>query len=547
MATLSDKYRFDDYGLAGALMFLLLGWYFLIRSGDQPLGDFANYYYAGRMLAEGRFNQDAYDPYQFNKMISERTEESVFVNFTPVPPASSVFYLPFSLIRNPRQAKMLFSFLGLIFFAMVYYRFLRHKDMHRKLPLIFIPLVFYTPLQNNILQGQSYLYLLACLLEGYRQWEKKKPVWAGMLWAVPIALKIYPGILILSLFFQKGRSVLIAVIGFTALFSLSPFLVTDAAVTTDYFTHILPRLLKGEINDPFSHFHQSVSALLNKLLVFDQHLNPAAGHHKSLLSVGLNWIYQISLLGALLHLWSGQGSSRFFRFSVSFLGAFLLVSYGSTYSLMLLLPLYLALVLMPGVNNLTRVALILLIAAASNIPIYLLGEMPVLVQFPRLFAMLGLFFGLVWLIRPRIEGKVIVFTSLVILFKGLALDFPRKAEGDYYLKDNRYGIIHSYEFKDRSLYLRHLNRDGILESAVPVRDTIWQDADLTTCDNQIYFRNKPITRSPGKKQQPCRLNGDEVIFLSDEKRGVGFYTLRRMVLPPIDQVINIIAPENVPN
>lgn len=547
MATLSDKYRFDDYGLAGALMFLLLGWYFLIRSGDQPLGDFANYYYAGRLLIEGDFNQDAYDPYRFNKMISERTDEPVFVNFTPVPPASSVFYAPFALIRDPHQAKMAFSLLGLVLFAGVYYRFLRYKGMHRKLPLLLVPLIFYTPLQNNILQGQSYLYLLVCLLEGYLQWERKKPVWAGLLWAIPVALKIYPGILILSLFFQKDRGILVAVIGFTALFSLSPMLVADPAVTTDYFTQILPRLLKGEINDPFSHFHQSVSALLNKLLVFDGHLNPAAGHHKALLSVGLSWICQISVLAALLHLWSSRQSSRFFRFSVSFLGAFLLVNYGSTYSLMLLLPLCLALLLSPSADGLKRFLPVVLIAAAANIPVYLLGEMPVVVQFPRLFAMLGLFFGLVWLVRPRIEGKVIVFTALVILFKGLALDFPRGAEGDYYLKDNRFGIISSYEFRDHGLVLRHLNREGVRESAIPVRDTIWQDADLTICDHQVYYQNKPLTRSSGKKQQPCRLNGDEVIFLSDEKRGVGFYTLRRMVLPPSDRVINIIAPENRPN
>lgn len=476
-------------------------------------------------MLEKKFDKQVYEPYLFNKICNERADEPVFVNYAPVPPISAVFYLPFAGWKNPLWSKFLFNLCGLLIFLFVYYRFIRYSGLQANWGLLFAPLVFYTPFLNNLLQGQSYLYLLACMLEGYRQWDRKKPLAAGLWWSIPVALKIYPGILLLFLFFRKDFRVLFATIGFSILFSFLPLVFCPPEITSDYFLQILPRLLKGEINDPFSHFHQSAAALFNKLLVFDPQLNPEPVRHQPLLSIGLTWMYQIFLLGAIFLIWSSEKATPFFRFSFSFLAAFLLVNYGSTYSLMLLLPLMMVFTfqksrfwgLMMG-----------LLALALNFPVYGLTDLNPVLQFPRLFVLI-LIFGIgVEAIRPKFDGKLMVFSVLIVLFKGLALDSPKPPEGQYYLDDNRYGILYDLNPEGRRIALSFLNEKGIRSDTMIVQDSIWRDLDLSLKNGQVFYQNRQITDSPARKRSPLRLNQHEILYLSDEKRGVGFYTLRRV-------------------
>ncbi len=522
------KFAANYYGLASACIFLFTGCWLLMKSCDQPLGDYANYYCASWLLLEKEFDDQVYEPFLFNRICNERAPGPVFVNYTPVPPASAIFYLPFAGLKDALLSKFLFSLIGLLLFSISYYRLIRYFGIQANWGLLFAPMVFFTPFQNNILQGQSYLYLLACLMEGFRQWDQKRPLTAGILWAIPITLKIYPGILILFLLFRNDRRILFSTIGFSILFSLLPLAFFSPQITADYFLQILPRLFKGEINDPFSHFHQSAAALLNKLFAYDRHLNPLAPEHQPLFNVGLTWLYQISVLSAVFLLWSSEKTTVFFRFSMAFLAAFLLVSYGSTYSLMFLLLLFIAWLLQKNQALRMRVGLTGLLALALNVPVYLLTDLNLILQFPRLFALLTVFLISAVLIRPRFEGKTVVFTTLIILFKGLLSDFPKPAEGAYYLEDNRYGIIYGYEFKDHQLSLIHLNEKGLQNTVIVSRDSIWQDPDLCLKNGQVFFQNRQITHSASRKRQPFRLNQNEIIYLSDEKRGVGFYTLWRL-------------------
>ena len=44
------------------------------------------------------------------------------------------------------------------------------------------------------------------------------------------------------------------------------------------------------------------------------------------------------------------------------------------------------------------------------------------------------------------------------------------------------------------------------------------------------YKMKPITTGPDHKLKPAFLNDSEVVYLSDQNRGVVFYTLRRRAL-----------------
>ena len=134
------------FSILSVPFFFLVGIFLLNKVNTAPIGDFGNYYYASQFLLEGRFSPDIYEPFLFNEMVNERAPEPVFLNYTPVPPVSVLFYLPIAMIAPITSAKWLFSFLGLLLFTLVYYRIVRELEIGNQPLLWLLPLVFYTPL-----------------------------------------------------------------------------------------------------------------------------------------------------------------------------------------------------------------------------------------------------------------------------------------------------------------------------------------------------------------------------------------------------------------
>ncbi len=511
--------------------FLLLGLYLLYQTADAPLGDFGNYYYASLFLLEGNFSPAIYEPYLFNELVNERVSEPVYLNYTPVPPTSAIFYLPFSWLPLS-YSKLFFNLLGLLLFIWSFFRLVETLELARPWLLILLPFLFYTPFFNNFYQGQSYLYLLAAIMEGFRYWSKGWPITSGCLWAIPISLKIFPGIIILFLLFQNNRKALYSTVAFCLLFSFLPLLVIQpTSITTDYYLDLLPRLFDGEINDPFAILYQSSRVLINNALVYDDHLNPTAYSHQPTVATILQLLFQgVVFCWVISHLMQ-RPSSHFKTFAIVLFSALLLTGYGSSYSMMLLLPAALAFLPLTKCKWIPTMVMVLSFGFACNFPVYKLHDLHLALQFPRLYALLLLLLSFCFLPPVKVNRRVIALLGLLIIAKLLVELSRSSAVASYYLADASFGIIYHYESTKDSLLLEHFNQNGSQRTKVSIRDSIWQDNRLKIVGNQIYFDDKAITSSKSKKRLVRRLNETEILFLSDEKRGPGFYTLRKMPLP----------------
>ncbi|GJM32595.1 MAG: hypothetical protein DHS20C18_15960 [Saprospiraceae bacterium] len=513
-----------------ALLLLLLGIYFLTKTVKHPIGDFANYYYASQLWLEGDFDERVYDPYSFNQLANQRSPETVFVNYTPVPPVSVLLYSPFALIKDIYWAKFYFGLIGLLLFIVAYCLLLRHLKLEHQALLLLAPLIFYMPLLNNFYQGQSYLYVLACLLEAYRQWGRHRIYGAAILWSVAIAMKIFPGIVLLFLFFQRDKRTCWLTFLISSFLSFSTYLFLPPMVTTDYFSYILPRLFQGEIHNPFAILFQSMPVLLKSCFVKDQLYNPEPFMHLPILAIVFHGLFQCMVLGGTFLVLRMKNVPAILHFALVLLAGNLLAAYGSSYSLLLLLPLFMAVLSWQKPGIITTILLLFLLLFICNVPVYWLHDDPLLLQFPRLYAMLGLFVMLIWILRPTLDVKTVVFVGILLFGKSLIVDFPQQKVGDYYLPNNNLGIIHSYRYENDQLIFKHLNQNGLQENIFKTTDVIRPDKEVYLSGNQIYYRGRQISDSKGQKRSPMRLNEDEVIYLSDEGRGVGFYTLRRMAL-----------------
>lgn len=527
----SSRYPLPSHALLSTGLFLLLGLLLLRQSRRAPVGDYANYYYASRLWVQGQFDAGVYDPYTFNQAVSRLSMEPAFVNYTPVPPVSVVVYLPFALIEGAGPSKTVFSLLGLLLFCLAYLRLARLLNLDGRWWLLMVPFLCFTPMLNNFHQGQSYFWLLAFLMEGFGQWQKGRKAPAAMLWAAPIALKLFPAILLLFLLVEKDWRSLLLTIVFGTVLSLLPIAFFSPSITLDYFLEIAPRLSRGEINDPFSMLFQSGRALLLKAFVQDQHLNPQPIAHLPRLAFAGQIAYQAAVLATAALLMQAKQANPFSRFALAFLAGLLFTGYSSSYSMLLLLLPLLALPALIGENKARQAAGWLLIALAANMPVYLLREWPLALQFPRLYALLALLALLVWAIQPKARPATLGLIAFLIIGKGLASSPLFPTEGDYYLPDGRYGIIHDYLPDDGGLKIWHFNERGSQTSTFLSRDSIHFLPELRIEAGQVFWKERQLTFSEGQKRCPALLNGRYLVYLSDEGRGVGFYTLRKIQLP----------------
>lgn len=154
-------------GLLSTGLFLVLGLLFLWYSYRQPIGDYANYYYASRLYIQGQFTEAVYDPFTFNQSVAPLSPEAVFVNYTPVPPVSVLAYLPLALFDRPHLSKLAFNLVCLLVFCLAYHRLLAHLGINRQWWALLVPWFCFFPMLNNFHQGQSYLLLLAFMMEGF--------------------------------------------------------------------------------------------------------------------------------------------------------------------------------------------------------------------------------------------------------------------------------------------------------------------------------------------------------------------------------------------
>ncbi len=512
-------------------LFLLAGLFLLWQSRSQPAGDYANYYYASRLWLEGRFTIEMYDPYSFNQAVSGLSPQPVFVNFTPAPPLSVLAYLPFACIEEVWISKTAFGLLSLLIFALAYSRLVRTIGMGRQWWLILLPFACFFPMINNFLQGQSYLLMLAFLLEGFTQWQKGRAVRPAILWAVPIAMKLFPAILLLFLILEKDFRGLFLTVAFSVFLSLSPILVFSPAITEAYFLDIVPRLFRGEINDPFSILYQSGRTLFFKAFVQDQHLNPGPAANLPRVAFAGHLAFQAIILASSALLMQEKNVSCFSRFALAILAGLLLTGYGSSYSMLLLLFPLLALGELPLAGAAWKITGWAFISLAANTPAHLLQEWPVGFQFPRLYALLALLSMLFWVLRPKIRLFPLAVVLLLITGIGLLATPLFPTEGDYYLPDGRFGLIHDYELNATGLELQHFNGQGFQRSVFATSDKIRFSPGLRAEAGQIFWRGQQLTYSTGQKRRPALLNERYFIYLSDEGRGVGFYTLRKRRLP----------------
>jgi len=496
---------------------VLLCLFYIFKAAAFPAGDFANYYFGGKFLAERHFNAAVYFPYEFNKAIADLGYRNTFVSYAPNTPFLAVLFVPFSLLPWA-AAKIVFNCISVLLFLFS----LRRIVLHYKIPVFYvllIPILFFVPIKNELLFGQVYFLLFFLLAESWLAYEKKLFFKMSVLLAVAILLKVFPALLVLVFVFRKQFRPLLYLI-FCGLFLMAfSMLFTGISIWGFYLSEVLPKASNGEIAGEYVANYQSVFMFLKQLLVYDKTLNPT-GFDLPVLFAALLLAFKIKLVAIGFYI-SRKANNSLFVLAYWIVAMVLMSPYGSTYAFILLIFAFFALVKSPY-SIIVKTVAFLLLMLVNWIPVAQLIVQPFPVSYFRLFAFL-LFLGiLVWMMISYLNFKIISVVVVVPFILVLILKKKENVVSDGVLK-NPPILIYDFKVSGNELTYYYWNENG--ENNASMQLDCKKTGIAILKDNRIFYNRKFIRSDSGNKRKPV-IVGNKILYLSDFGRGIGFYMLK---------------------
>jgi hypothetical protein len=492
------------------LIFLLV--YLIIKTFGLPIGDFGNYYYGSKFMIDGIWGLWIYDPASFNLKIFELGQRDFYLNYTPVPPFSSVFYVPFAYF-NPVIAKLLWNLINGLLLIFTLVRFKNESDL-KPIFWAIIPIIFFIPIRNTIIEGQSYFLILFLLSEGFYQYQKGNRWLMAILWALAIQLKISPAFVIFFLIFNKDNKAFLALIAINIGLVIVSMPFVGLNVWTQYVFEILPRLFDGEINQTYAINYQSVQVFLKTIFVPDQLHNTEAWFNNPAMYLRVLLIFKLIIFSSCV-LASFSNISNQIKFSIWLVFSMLVSGYGNSFSLLfLIIPSIYFYPLLKEDKLLLALFFVCLILSIF-IPIYKFSELSIPFRFPRLYALLALFFIMIFSSKVKMKWY---FIFAILL--GLFLPIKHKSfNQDYVFKTEKALLTYDFLVKDNQLELSSFDFNG------PFVNQAKMDFEIRT--SKLI---QDTILNEFKREKSYIINDSLLIYLSDENRGVGFYTIKQKEL-----------------
>ena len=259
--------------LCGAIAFLALRLLvlYVVPGWSQITTDFPNYYTPAWAIWNGEPLTDLYDVLSFDTLKERAGIPNALASFNLYPPLNALVALPFAGF-SPLAAKhgwTLLNMVTLLGVTLLVTRSTKAPFTHVAL----LALLGLDSLGNNFIFGQVYI-VIALLLVMAMEWHRTRPAFAGVPVAVATLTKVFPGFLMLYFVVTRRWRALAWSGIFVALFTLLSLWLVGWEPHRIFFGEVLPRLVRGDILDPYNVHFNSLTTLLRRALVPEPELNP---------------------------------------------------------------------------------------------------------------------------------------------------------------------------------------------------------------------------------------------------------------------------------
>ena len=86
-------------------------------------------------------------------------------------------------------------------------------------------------------------------------------------------------------------------------------------------------------------------------------------------------------------------------------------------------------------------------------------------------------------------------------------------------------LTYDFEIQENSLIYKYWNNQGVNIQRTDLQIKKVDSINVTLKNNQIYYQNKQLTFDNDHKLKPIVINDNTLVYLSDYKKGIGFYSL----------------------
>lgn len=365
-----------------------------------------------------------------------------------------------------------------------------------------MPFIFFQPLFSNFHHGQAYLLITALFFEFYIAIQNGQKTRLGFIVTLLFALKIFPAFVAIILLFKKDWKALQWIVFFTAILLVICYFAIGSTTINHYYFRIFPRLALNDITAPFYFYNQSIYTFLLNAFVSETYLNPTPIVHAPIIAVIMQLLFYALVFSFFVKTVLRQNLSVSFFLTVLVL--FLLNKYSTVYSLIILFPFIFLAKEMPVKITVLISFLLLLIC---NIPVYKLSNMPLMLQYARVWLLSAVFIILIAVLKPGFDLKY--FSISLLIFVLPSLTFYRYTNNTDPEIRPKAGILYNFNVSNNKikLYTCLGNRDS-----VELVDFVSKTIDSTTFTI--------------KDHKAVYINNEKLLFMTDENSGVGIYHLK---------------------
>ena len=512
---------------------LIVLFYFFFQSLFFNLHDFSNSYFSARMIREGISHSQLFDIYEFNSYIWNLGYPNVLVDFYLNSPFTISLFYPLSFIENPYVAKAIFNLMSIVLFSWSIYVLIRKKLEARYSILLVLPIIFFIPIRNQILFGQSYFLIFSLVIFGFLFIENKREGIGSSLLNVAVLLKIFPVFYGVSLLFYKSwKAILLGVLSLIILMLFSIY-ISGYSLWETYFMEIIPNAIQNNSTVDFRFNAQSIDVFLKTLLIEDSYYNPNAIFNNERIYILLKWMFKSVIIAFAIGVSFKNKNNLFKLLSIWIVTLFLLQSRTATYAQILwIIPAICF--LNQKVSTSKKIIFLVVVFIVCNIPVNKLNYLPIFFKFSRLWAtiLLAILFYSSFSVRLKLKWLVGVFMVLTPLHLKV-FNESEKMSSEYVLAQKEYFLVYDFFEKDGSLFIKVLGGNGeqTVDTHIPISSF---NEDISGIKkNQIVLEEKVILEDYSLKKKPVLVNNKEVYYLTDHRSRRGAYTLKKL---PIEKI-----------
>lgn len=510
------------------LLFLCM--YFTYSALSFNLHDFSNSVFAADVVkSEVAAEKIIFDMYDFNSYIWKKGYPEVFADFYINSPFNAFLFYPFTFLKEAYQAKLLFNLISCILFLIALFQLAKRELKEYKWIVLLIPILFYVPIRNQILFGQSYFLVFALVIFFYLSIIKNKENVGALSLSLGILVKIFPMFYVAPLFFSWKPKIIIK----TVLFCICLLLISSFIIGFDfwktYLLEVIPNTILNKSTTNFLYQAQSIDVFLKNLFIYDAYYNPTAIFNAPKLYIILKLISKTLIIGIAITASLKNKHNLFGLFAIWIVTLFLIQSSTASYTqIFWIFPMFY--VLKHEKNDYIKYGFVFLLLLLCNIPFNKFDS--IFLKFSRLWftilAAIVFFFSLKTTIRLKIIG--IVFIVLFSLQLPNLFSRSKETKSDYVLNKYEYFLIYDYRVTNEKIQYAAIGSNGEERINTDIKVTKVDSVNCVLKHNQIYYKEKQLTFDYSLKKKPLLINDTSVYYLTDSNARRGAFTLKKIEL-----------------